>query len=226
MDSKYTDITIILDRSGSMSHLRMDTIGGINTFLNDQKKLDGDKVLLTLVQFSTASEVIINKTDIVLVDPLTAQDYIPGGGTALLDAVGDAIYKAGKRFRSMQEAQRPSKVLFVIITDGEENSSTRFTLGRIKDMITEQQEAYKWQFVFLGANQDSFKTSHDYGIYAFNTSNYHNTATGVADMYGAMSFNVASFRKDAPEVVQCRSFWQADVKDVDNSKRTGTASNP
>lgn len=226
MDNSYTDITIILDRSGSMGHLRMDTIGGINTFLEDQKKLSGDKVLLTLIQFSTTSEITINKTDIVLVDPLTLADYVTGGGTALLDAVGDAIDNAGRRFRAMSEEKRPAKVLFVIITDGEENSSTKRTLYHIKRMITEQQDTYKWQFVFLGANQDSFQSALDYGIYSHNTSNFVHTSTGVVNMYTALNSNVRSYRKDAPEVVQCRGFWQAPIEGVDNSSATGTVSNP
>ena len=226
MNPNYTDITFIVDKSGSMGPLRNDTIGGINTFLADQKKLTEGKTVLTMIQFSTSSEVTINKSDIILVDPLGLEDYVTGGGTALLDAVGDAIDKAGKRFRSMREAQRPSKVLFVIITDGEENSSTRFSLDQIKNMITEQQDSYKWQFVFLGANQDSFQSAHSFGIYAHNTSNYHNTSVGVCNMYGSLSSNVMSFRADTAEKVLCRSFWQAPVDGVDNSHSTGTGSKP
>jgi uncharacterized protein YegL len=223
MDSSYTDITIVLDKSGSMGPLRNDTIGGLNAFLSEQQKKEGDKVLLTVVQFSYGSETTINRQRIEDVEPFTLADYIPSGGTALLDAVGDAISKAGARFRAMNENKRPAKVLFVIITDGEENSSTRYTLDRIKSMITEQQDTYKWQFVFLGANQDAFQSAHNFGIYSWNTSNYVHTSTGVANMYRSLASNVTSYRKDAPEVVQCRSFFQQDIPDVDNSKRTGTS---
>lgn len=223
MDNSYTDITIILDKSGSMGHLRMDTIGGLNTFLNEQQSRGGDKVLLTVIQFSYGSEITVNKRDIATVAPFGPEDYIPNGGTALLDAVGDAITQAGMRFRQMRESQRPAKVLFVIITDGEENSSTRFSLERVKSMISEQQDVYKWQFVFLGANQDSFASAQNFGIYSWNTSNYHHTAAGVGNMYVALASNVTSYRKDAPDVVQCRSFFQQDIADVDNSKRTGTS---
>lgn len=222
MDNSYCDITIVLDKSGSMGHLRNDTVGGLNTFLSEQQKREGDKVLLTVVQFSYGSETTVNKQRIETVEPFTLEDYVTEGGTALLDAVGDAISKAGARFRAMSEDKRPAKVLFVIITDGEENSSTRYTLDRIKRMITEQQDTYKWQFVFLGANQDAFQSAHNFGIYTWNTSNYHNTSLGVANMYASLASNVTSYRKDAPDVVQCRSFWQQDVPDVDNSKRTST----
>ena len=224
MNESYCDITIVLDKSGSMGHLRTDTIGGLNTFLSEQQKKEGDEVLLTVIQFSNTSETTINKQRIETVEPFGPEDYIPGGGTALLDAVGDAINKAGARFRAMREAQRPAKVLFVIITDGEENSSTRYTLDRIKRMITEQQDTYKWQFVFLGANQDSFQSAHSFGIYTWNTSNYNNTSLGVANMYASLASNVTSYRTDSAEKVQCRSFFQQDVPDVDNSKRTDISS--
>lgn len=225
MDNSYTDITIILDKSGSMGHLRTDTVGGLNTFLEEQQKREGDKVLLTVVQFSYGNETTINKQRIETVEPFGLEDYITGGGTALLDAVGDAITKAGARFRAMSEDKRPAKVLFVIITDGEENSSTRYTLDRIKSMISEQQERYRWQFVFLGANQDAFQSAHNFGIYAWNTSNFSHTATGVNNMYRSLASNVTSYRKDSADVVQCRGFFQQDVPDVDNSKRTGTSGN-
>jgi Mg-chelatase subunit ChlD len=222
LDNSYTDITIILDKSGSMSGLRSDTIGGINTFIAGQQEQEGDKVLLTVIQFSYTSKVTVKRKRIENVEPFTYADYVPGGGTALLDALGDAITAAGSRFRSMREADRPSKVLFVVITDGEENQSTRYTLDRVKNMISEQQDTYKWQFVFLGANQDSFKVAGSFGIAAWNTSNYFSTSEGVMHMYTALNSNTRSYRKDSADVVQCRSFWQAPIEGVDNS--TGTAS--
>lgn len=217
MNTKYSDITIVLDRSGSMQSVQSDTIGGFNTLLQQQRELKGDKTLLTLIQFSTGSEIVFNAVDIQAVAQLTKVNYQPSGCTALLDAVGDAITAAGNRFVDMAPDSRPGKVLFVIITDGQENASNRYNRSRIKEMITTQQNSYQWQFVFLGANQDSFTAADNLGILRMNTSNYYATAVGTASAFAAVSANVISYRSDTPEQVRSKSFYQVPVEGVDNS---------
>src|SRR5262245_38340027 len=147
-EANSTDITVVLDRSGSMGALVDDTVHGFNHFVRVQQQVPGGAVL-TLVEFSTECQTIHRATPIGEVPPLV---FHPGGGTALLDAVGQTIGDTAQRLTALDEAERPPQVLFVIITDGEENSSRRFSRQAVLDLIQEKQ-AEGWQFVFLGANQ-------------------------------------------------------------------------
>lgn len=226
MNEKYTDITIILDKSGSMGPIRMDTLGGLNTFIKGQQQFKDDKVLLTLIQFSNVSSIRLDRVDINYIKEFTVEDYVPGGSTALLDAVGEAIDRAGKRFAKLNESERPGKILFVIITDGEENSSCQYSLDQIKKMITHQQDVYKWQFVFLGANQDAFQSAASFGILTRNTSNYYNTSKGINDVFLALNSNTRIYREASAEKVQTSSFFQTPIEGVDNMQNSGTSAKP
>ncbi len=160
MRTDLTDITMVIDRSGSMESIRSDAEGGINAFINQQKVEPGE-ALLTLVQFDTEYEFVHSG---VPIKQVTAFTLLPRGSTALLDAVGRAINETGARLAAMNETDRPGLVVFVIVTDGQENSSREFKRKKIREMIQHQQSAYKWQFTFLAANQDAFAEGASMGI--------------------------------------------------------------
>jgi hypothetical protein len=168
MRKDLTDITVVVDRSGSMAACQSDAEGGLNTFINEQKKLPGES-LFTLVQFDTEYEFVHKGIPIRDVPPY---HLVPRGSTALLDAVGRAIVETGERLRNMKEADRPGLVVFVILTDGQENSSREFQLAKIKEMVQHQQDVYKWQFTYLGANQDAFAEAGGMGIQQAQAANY------------------------------------------------------
>ncbi len=155
-----TDITMVVDRSGSMGAIRTDAEGGINSFISQQSKEPGE-ALLTLVQFNTQYEFIHSGTPIKQVPPYKLE---PTGSTALLDAVGRAINETGARLAAMDETQRPGLVVVVIVTDGQENASREFNRAHIRQMIEHQQSVYDWQFTFLAANQDAFAEGASLGI--------------------------------------------------------------
>ncbi len=157
---QLTDITFVVDRSGSMESIRSDAEGGINSFLVQQKALPG-KAVLTLVQFDTEYEFVHNGV------PLGKVGYyqlVPRGSTALLDAMGRAIKETGERLAKMPEAARPGLVIFVVMTDGMENASVEYSKAKVNEMVRHQQEAYNWKFTFLGANQDAMAEAKDLGI--------------------------------------------------------------
>lgn len=168
MKPDMTDITLVIDRSGSMEAIREDAEGGVNAFVREQAQQTGE-ALLTLVQFDTEYEFVHQG---VPVKSAPAYKLVPRGRTALLDAVGRAINETGDRLAKMAEPDRPGLVIFVIVTDGEENSSQEFSKAQIKEMIERQQTQYRWQFTFLGANQDAFAEAGGMGIDAAGAANY------------------------------------------------------
>ena len=189
MRSDLTDITLVVDRSGSMQAIRDDAEGGVNAFIQEQAKHPGE-ALLTLVQFDTEYEFVHRATPIKKVAP-----YIltPRGNTALLDAVGRAINESGERLAKMAEADRPGLVVIVITTDGQENSSTEYSKAHVKELIERQQSQYNWQFTFLGANQDAFTEAGGLGINAACAANY--APDKVQAAWRATSANVGRMRK-------------------------------
>ena len=189
MKADLTDITLVVDRSGSMEEVREDAEGGVNAFISEQAKEPGE-ALLTLVQFDTEYEFLHKGVSIAQVPKY---QLVPRGMTALLDAVGRAINETGERLAKMDEAARPGLVIFVVMTDGLENSSKEFTKDRLKEMIERQQKEYNWHFTFLGANQDAFAEAGDMGIHAAGVANY-DTAK-VAGAYGATAAKVSRMRK-------------------------------
>lgn len=193
MKDDYTDITIILDRSGSMFTCRDDTIGGFNAFLHEQQKLPG-KATLTLVQFDDQYEVVHNCLNIKEVLDLDSNTFVPRGMTALHDAIGRSINAAGTRFSVMSENDRPSKVIFVIITDGYENSSKEFSSAKIKEMIGHQSEKYKWEFVYIGANQDAITVGKDLGINPNASLSYAANTRGTKSAFASLNSGLKQFR--------------------------------
>ena len=191
MRNELTDITMIVDRSGSMASIKSDAEGGINTFVELQKQEPGE-ALLTLVQFDTHYEFVHSGIPIKQVPAFT---LVPRGGTALLDAVGRAINETGARLAAMDEAQRPGLVVVVIVTDGEENSSCEFRREQIRAMIELQQTVYKWQFTFLAANQDAFAEGASLGIAAGGIANY--SPNKIASAHMGTAQQVARMRRSA-----------------------------
>ena len=168
MNANLTDITLVVDRSGSMARVKEDAEGGVNTFISEQGKEPGE-ALLTLVQFDTEYEFLHKGMPI---QQVPKYELIPRGMTALLDAVGKAINETGERLAKMDEGDRPGLVIFVVMTDGQENSSKEFTNAQLKKMIEKQQNEFNWHFTFLGANQDSFAEAGRMGIHADGVANY------------------------------------------------------
>jgi Mg-chelatase subunit ChlD len=168
MRRDLADITLVVDRSGSMGSIRDDAEGGVNAFIADQAK-EPTQALLTLVQFDTEYEFVHNGLPI---EQVPKYELNPRGSTALLDAVGRAISETGQRLARMPEADRPGLVIFVVMTDGHENSSKEFTKAQIKELIERQQNQYQWHFTFLGANQDAFAEAGGMGIHAAGVANY------------------------------------------------------
>lgn len=197
-NENLTFINIILDKSGSMESVRDDTIGGFNAFLAAQKDLPGDAIL-SLVQFSDTRPMVPthDAEPLDLVSPLTRQSYVPGGGTALYDAIGSAVLGARARVESMAEEKRPAKTLFVILTDGQENSSTEFSKVKIRDLVTEQRAKYASEFVFIGAGLDAMEEGTSLGVSASNAVQYEATPAGTRALMHEVSSGVGSYRGSA-----------------------------
>jgi hypothetical protein len=191
MRTDLTDITLVVDRSGSMSTVRDDAEGGVNSFIEGQAKEPGE-ALLTLVQFDTDYEFVHKGVPIGDVPKYELQ---PRGMTALLDAVGRAINETGERLAAMKEPDRPGLVIFVVMTDGLENSSREFTRSQLKDMIERQQRVYNWKFTFLGANQDAFSEAGGIGIGPEGAANYAVGKEGAA--FAATMSKVGRMRQQA-----------------------------
>jgi len=173
MKIDLTEIVVVLDRSGSMSSCRKDAEGGLNTFIDKQKKEPGQA---NFSHWWMRSQIEFVHRGVPIAD-VPQCSLVPRGGTALLDAVGRAIIETGERLSKIAEDDRPGLVVFVIITDGGENSSEEFRLPQIKEMIKHQTEVYKWQFTFLGANQDAFATGSGMGIPTAACANYDEQKT-------------------------------------------------
>ena len=189
----FTSINVVIDRSGSMSSLRQDTIGSFNSFLQEQKVVPGECVF-TLCTFSDDYHLVHDFEKIANVPELTKATYRPGGNTALLDAFGATIDEVGRKLAAMPEGERPDKVLFLVITDGQENSSSRYTRDQIKSMVEHQRSVYSWEFVFVGANIDAFTVGTSLGFTGQNSVGYVPTAAGTNSLYGSISSNTTAYR--------------------------------
>lgn len=191
MRSELVDVTLVVDRSGSMSDCRQEAENGVNHFIQQQRDQPG-QCLLSLVQFDTEYEFVHRGVPMDKVGPYS---LVPRGMTALLDAVGRAINETGERLASLAEQDRPGLVVFVIVTDGHENSSHEFRKAQIREMITHQTDRYGWQFTYLGANQDAFAEARGLGIPASAAANYA-TARSFAT-FRAAGANVTRMRTSA-----------------------------
>ena len=193
MKKGLTEIVFILDRSGSMAGLEGDTIGGFNAMVERQKAVDGQAYLSTVL-FNNVSQVVYDRVDLRAVRPMTRQDYRVGGGTALLDALGDAIHHIGNIHKYARSEDVPEHTLFVITTDGMENASCRYTADGVRALIRRQQERYGWEFLFLGANIDAVQTADTFGIAPNRAVRYHSDSLGTRVNFRAVSDAVAHMR--------------------------------
>lgn len=196
MKKNLTEIVFILDRSGSMSGLEADTIGGFNSMIEKQKREAGE-ALISTVLFDNLSEVIHDRIPIGRVEPMTDREYYVRGCTALLDAIGGAIHHIGNIHKYAREEDVPEYTLFVITTDGMENASRRYDSETVKKMIERQKAKYGWEFLFLGANIDAVETASRFGIGADRAVNYHSDHQGTQLNYEVLSAAVSTVRSSA-----------------------------
>lgn len=197
MKKNLTEMVFILDKSGSMSGLETDTIGGFNSMIEKQKKEEGE-ALVSTVLFSDESHVIHDRVDLQKIEPMTDRQYYVGGCTALIDAIGGAIHHIGNVHKYAREEDRPEHTIFVITTDGMENASRHYTSDKVKSMVQRQKEKYGWEFLFLGANIDAVETAARFGINENRAVNFCNDAQGQALNYSEVSEAVRIVRGCAP----------------------------
>mgnify|MGYP000823770664 CR=1 FL=1 len=188
-----TELVFILDRSGSMSGLEADTIGGFNSMIARQKQAAGE-ALVSTVLFDNDSTVIHDRLPLAKVPLMTKKEYFTRGCTALLDAVGGAIHHIGNIHKYARREDVPEKAMFIITTDGYENASRRYNYETVRRMIQRQKEKYGWEFIFLGANIDAVQTAQRFGIDADRAVDYIPDAKGTQLNFEAMAETVACYR--------------------------------
>ena len=193
MKKNLTELVFILDRSGSMSGLEKDTIGGFNSMIEKQKKQEGECIVSTVL-FDDECQVIHDRVSLENIKPMTEDDYYVQGCTALIDAIGGAIHHIGNVHKYARPEDVPENTIFVITTDGQENSSRRYSSDRVKHMIERQKSKYGWEFLFIGANIDAVETAKRYGIDQDRAVNYHADAQGTDIVYATVSQEVCHVR--------------------------------
>ena len=208
-----TELVFILDRSGSMSGLEQDTIGGFNSMIRKQKQQEG-AALVSTVLFNNHCQVLHDRVPLEQVQPMTEHEYYACGTTALLDAIGGAIKHIGMVHKYARPEDRPEKTLFVITTDGLENASRKYTYDRVRQMIEHEKTKHGWEFLFLGANIDAAKEAERFGIEADRAADYHCDGRGTALNYEVIGDVVANVRACRP----VDRNWKARI-DADYQKR-------
>lgn len=216
MKKNLTEIIFILDRSGSMSGLEADTIGGFNSMIEKQKKADGEAMISTVL-FDNVSEVIHDRVSVLDIQPMTDKDYTVRGCTALLDAIGGAIHHIGNIHKYARAEDVPEHTLFVITTDGMENASRHYNAERVKQMIERQKARYGWEFLFLGANIDAVETARHFGIGADRAVKYHSDSAGTQLNYEVLSEAICAVRGS----VQLGADWKKRIDEDFESRGTG-----
>lgn len=192
-----TEIVFILDRSGSMSGLEKDTIGGFNSMLQKQKNESG-KAVVSTVLFDNVIDVIHDRLPIERIPLLTEKEYYVRGSTALLDAIGGAIHHIGVIHKYAREEDVPENTLFIITTDGMENASRKYDYEKVRSMIKRQKEKYGWEFLFLGANIDAIAEARRFGIEESRAANYNCDEQGTSLNYEVLNDAISSVRRNSP----------------------------
>lgn len=211
MKKGSTELVFVLDKSGSMSGLEADTIGGYNSMLAKQQAVEG-VCRITTVLFDNNYGLLHDRIDIKAVSAITEKEYVVGGSTALLDAIGRTINKIGNAQKHTADDYRAEKVMFVIITDGEENSSREYSADKVKALIERQKTKYGWEFIFLGANIDAVQTAGRFGIAPDRAIDYLADSEGTELNFKVMSAAVATFREAGTVNEACFEEIRKDVK--------------
>ena len=213
MRKNLTEVVFILDRSGSMSGLETDTIGGFNSMIQKQK-MEAGQALISTVLFNNYSKVLYDRADVQKIPQMTEADYFVHGCTALLDTIGGAIHHIGNVHKYARPEDVPEHTIFIIMTDGMENASHIYSSDKVKQMIERQKEKYDWEFLFLGANIDAIETAGHFGIDADKAANYQCDGEGTALNYEVLN--------DAISAVRCNAALDSNWKkriDKDYEKR-------
>ena len=215
MRNDLTELVFIMDKSGSMHGLEADTIGGFNSLIEKQKKEDG-KALVTTILFDDKTEVVHDRVDLEHIRNMTSEQYVTGGSTALLDAVGGAVSHIRKIHKYIRPEDVPAKTLFIITTDGMENASRRYTYDKVKKLIEHQKAKYGWEFIFLGANIDAAETAVSMGISRDRAADYISDREGTALNYSVLSEVASAVRSG----VGIAPGWSKSISDdIDRRKR-------
>ena len=215
-NNNITELVFILDRSGSMSGLESDTVGGFNTMIEKQKKQNAPCYVSTVL-FNHTSEVLYDRVKLAEVQKVTEEDFFVGGSTALMDAIGGAIHHIGNIHKYIRPEDVPANTMFVIMTDGMENASRRYSSEQVKQMIERQKKRYGWEFLFIGANIDAVETAARYGIDADRAVNYHADKEGTRVVYQSVANAVCSLRENK----ELRADWSEEIdKDYQSRGRS------
>lgn len=212
MKKGLTHIIFVVDRSGSMSSIADDMIGGYNTFIKKQKETP-DECFVSFYQFDTIYETVFERIKLQDVKNLDNKTYVPRNCTALYDAMGKTIDDYGKYLFELKEEERPERVLFVIITDGLNNASNKFNLFQIREKVKLQSKTYKWDFVFMGSNIDAWEAGQSFGIVASAVLQFANTKDSVKNAFGSLATNTTAYRSSAVKSIY--NFTKQDLKDQD-----------
>ena len=213
-NNNITELVFILDRSGSMSGLESDTVGGFNTMIEKQKKQNAPCYVSTVL-FNHTSEVLYDRVKLGEVQRMTEEDFFVGGSTALMDAIGGAIHHIGNIHKYIRPEDVPANTMFVIMTDGMENASRNYSSDRVKQMIERQKKRYGWEFLFIGANIDAVETAACYGIDADRAVNYHADKEGTRVVYQSVANAVCNVRANK----ELRADWSEEI-DKDYQSRS------
>ncbi len=217
MKKNLTELVFILDRSGSMSGLEADTIGGFNSMIEKQRREPGE-ALISTVLFDNESVVLHDRVDVKKVEPMTDRDYTVRGCTALLDAIGGAIHHIGNVHKYARDEDVPEKTLFVITTDGMENASRRYDSTKVKQMIQRQKEKHGWEFLFLGANIDAVETARRFGIGSDRAVTYRSDRKGTRLNYEVVSEAICQVRSCVP----LSADWKKRIEEDEQGRRRET----
>ncbi len=207
MKTNLTELVFILDKSGSMSGLESDTIGGYNALLKKQKEEPGEAIITTVL-FDDNYELLHDRINVKGISPMTEKEYFVSGCTALLDAIGKTINKIGNVQRNTNEQERADKVMFVITTDGMENASIEYNYEKVKKMVERQKEKYGWEFIFIGANIDAISTAAKFGISSDRAANYNADGQGTKLNYDVVSHAASELRASRP----ITNSWKAEIE--------------